>query len=144
VLDGVCNPVRNVLSVVSGNPLSSIPETTDKNEKPTMFSFAGRGASMHAFPRGAWERETGALVPTLRAHRYTQVSWKLFGKIGFLTVHRRPKIRFFGKIGFLTVYRRPKIRFFGKIGFLTIRGCPKKSYFFNDDYKVTTIIDTCV
>jgi hypothetical protein len=59
-------------------------------------------------------------------------------------VHRRPKIRFFGKIGFLTVYRRPKIRFFGKIGFLTIRGCPKKSYFFNDDYKVTTIIDTCV
>jgi hypothetical protein len=137
VLDGVCNPVRNVLSVVSGNPLSSIPETTDKNEKPTMFSFAGRGASRHAFPRSAWERETGALVPTLRAHRYTQVSWKLFGKItgiyyGFLTVHRCSKIRFFGKIGFLTMHRRSKIRFFGKIGFLTVHRRPKIRFFWKN------------
>jgi hypothetical protein len=34
-------------------------------EKPTMFSFAGRGASWQAFPRSAWERETYyVLVPT--------------------------------------------------------------------------------
>jgi hypothetical protein len=41
------------------------------NDKPTMFSFAGRGASEHAFPRGAWEREQPRLQDAERPSRHS-------------------------------------------------------------------------